>query len=143
MIGHQGLDKSVRLAAIRGQVAPPAFTDYWAPMNGQVCASCRPPAASCTSNIYRLLGYLLKLFDSKSFMVHGLTKRAGGSRNVEGCWGFPYLKKEKLPKFNFIFFDRYGIHIQDFVDFIYAMFMIVRSSSSEHLIKGEVLNISK
>ena len=37
-------------------VAPPAFTDYWTPMNGNVAAFCRPPAASCTSGIYRLLG---------------------------------------------------------------------------------------
>ena len=41
----------------------------------------------------------------------------GGSRNVEGCWGFPYLKIQKLANCHFIFFDRYEIHIQDFEDF--------------------------
>ena len=35
-------------------------------------------------------------------------------------------------------FDRYAINIQAFVDFIYAFFMIVRSSSSQNLIKHDV-----
>ena len=26
----------------------------------------------------------------------------GASRNVEGCWGFPYLKIQKLPNFHFM-----------------------------------------
>ena len=42
----------------------------------------------------------------------------GGSRNDEGCWGFPYLKREQLAHFYFTFFDRYEIYIQDFVDLI-------------------------
>ena len=39
------------------------------------------------------------------------------SRNVVGCWGFPYLKTEKLASLHFMFFDRYEIHIQYLVDF--------------------------
>ena len=42
----------------------------------------------------------------------------GGSRNVEGCWGFPYFKIQKLQIFHFMFFDRYEVHIHDFGDFI-------------------------
>ena len=37
-----------------------------------------------------------------------------GSRNVEGCWGFPCLKIEQLLNFHFMLFDRYEIHIRDF-----------------------------
>ena len=41
------MKKSVQLAALRQQVAPPAFTDYWAPMNGFVgqLAARRPQVA--------------------------------------------------------------------------------------------------
>ena len=45
----------------------------------------------------------------------------GGSRNVEGCWGFPHLKIEKLAISPFMFFDRYVIHIRDFEDFCTAI----------------------
>ena len=58
----------------------------------------------------------------------------GRSRNVEGSWGFSYLKIEKLPNSHFMFFDRYEIHIEAFGNFIYAMRIIFRSSSSENLI---------
>ena len=34
---------------------------------------------------------------------------------------FPYLKI-KITKFQFNVFDRYEIHIQDFIDFVYALF---------------------
>ena len=50
------MEKSVQFAAFRRQVAPPAFTDYWTPMNGKVGAACRSPTASCTSGVYGLLG---------------------------------------------------------------------------------------
>ena len=30
-------------------------------------------------------------------------RNKGASRNVEGCWGCPYLKKEKLANVHFIF----------------------------------------
>ena len=83
IVVHRYRGKSVRDATRRRQVAPPAFTDYWAPMNGLVGgtyrqaaflaftdyfapmrgkgdATHRPPAASCTSavtdTVYRLLG---------------------------------------------------------------------------------------
>ena len=36
--------------------------------------------------------------------------------NAEGCWGFLYLKIEKLANAHFMFFDRYEMHIQYFVD---------------------------
>ena len=42
----------------------------------------------------------------------------GGNRYVEGSCGCPYLKIEKLGSFHFMFFDRYEIQIQDFVNFI-------------------------
>ena len=29
--------------------------------------------------------------------------RIHGAQNVEGCWGFPYLELQKLPKFHFTF----------------------------------------
>lgn len=48
-------EKSVHIATLWRQVAPPAFIDDWAPMNGKVGATCRPPTASCTFGIYRLL----------------------------------------------------------------------------------------
>ena len=35
----------------------------------------------------------------------------GGSRNVEGCWGVPHLKIEKLPNCQFMFSDRCEFHI--------------------------------
>ena len=55
---------SVLLAARRRQVAPPTSSDasdigYRAPMNGKVGATCRPPAASCTSRIFRCIRYWL------------------------------------------------------------------------------------
>ena len=45
-------------------------------------------------------------------------------------WGFPYLKIEKLPYFHFMFFGRYGIHIQAFVDLTNAIAIMFKSSSS-------------
>ena len=46
-----GVDEwsSRRNFGLRRQVAPPAFTDYRAPMKGKVGATYRPPVASCTS----------------------------------------------------------------------------------------------
>ena len=61
----------------------------------------------------------------------------GGSRNADGCWGFPYLKIKKFvgfTKFPFHVFDRYEIHIQDFWEFIWPCFIIFRSSTSQTLI---------
>ena len=55
----------------------------------------------------------------------------GGSQNVEGYWGFPYLKIEKLANVHFMVFDRYETHIQAFGDFIYVIFIISRSSFSQ------------
>ena len=43
-------------AALHLKIAPLAFTDYWPPMIGIVVATSRPPAASCTSGVYRSLG---------------------------------------------------------------------------------------
>ena len=83
----------------------------------------------------------------------------GGNQNVEGCWGAPYLKIKKgflvflvfllVSKMFYVFkrylvhitkgpfhvFDRYDIHIQAFGDFMYANFIILRSSSSQVYIK--------
>ena len=53
VIGHRRMEKSVHFAALWRQVATPACTDYWASMNEGVGASWRPPAARCTSSIYR------------------------------------------------------------------------------------------
>ena len=55
---------SVQLGTRRRQVEPAAFSDasdigHRAPMNGNVGATCRPPAASCTSRIFRCIGYWL------------------------------------------------------------------------------------
>ena len=41
-IGHRWVDKRVQFAALRRQVAPLVFTDYWAPMNVNVDATYRP-----------------------------------------------------------------------------------------------------
>ena len=41
---------------------------------------------------------------------------------------FPYLKIKKLSSFHFMFFDRYVIHIQTFVEFINVKLIISRSS---------------
>ena len=49
-------------------------------------------------------------------------------------WGFPYLKIEKLRHSHFMFFDRYEIQIQAFVDSINAIFIICRSSSPQNMI---------
>ena len=46
--------------------------------------------------------------------------------------GFPYLKIEVLPNSHFKIFDRYEIHIQAFVHFVYGQFIIFRSSSSQN-----------
>ena len=62
----------------------------------------------------------------------------GGSRNVEECWGFPYLKIQKLSIVHFMFFDRYEIHIQDFEDVFRVIVIISRCPSSQHLIKNEI-----
>ena len=51
IIGHRWVEKSVQLAALQRMPI-----NYWAPMNGKVGATCRPPAASCTSGVYRLFG---------------------------------------------------------------------------------------
>ena len=48
----------------------------------------------------------------------------GGSRYVEGFWGLPYLKIEKLANFHFMLCDRYEIHIQDVEDFFTEIFII-------------------
>ena len=56
ILGHGWMEKSVQLAALRRRDAPPAFTDYWALMNGKVGATYHPLAASCTSGVYRLFG---------------------------------------------------------------------------------------
>ena len=61
----------------------------------------------------------------------------GRSQNVEGCWWFPYLKREKLASSHFMFFDRSEIHIQAFVYLINAIDIIFRSSSSEVYISNE------
>ena len=42
-----------------------------------------------------------------------------------------------------MFFDRYEIHIQAFGDFIYAKWIIFRSSFSQNMIENEVLNFQK
>ena len=45
----------------------------------------------------------------------GKNNLRGGSRNVEGCWGFPYLKITKFVgfiKLPFHVFDRYEIHME-------------------------------
>ena len=55
MLWHQWMDKSVQLATFQWRIAPAAFTDYWAPTNEQISATCRLPALRCTSNISRLL----------------------------------------------------------------------------------------
>ena len=55
------------------------------------------------------------------------------------CWMIPCLETEKFPgfnKFTFHVFDRYGIHIQAFVDFINGKL----SSSDPHLRKIEFKN---
>ena len=58
------MEMSVQLPALGRQVAPPAFSDapdigHRAPMSGNVGSTCRPPAASCTSRIFRCIGYWL------------------------------------------------------------------------------------
>ena len=58
-----------------------------------------------------------------------------GSRYVEGCWGFPHLKIQKLPYCHFMFFDRYEIHIQDVEDFL-------RGSSSFSGVRLRLVNFS-
>ena len=56
----------------------------------------------------------------------------------------PYLKIRNLPNFHFMFFDRYEIHIQAFVDFINGKLIIFRSSSSQNIIcKFNIFKISK
>ena len=54
----------------------------------------------------------------------------GGSRYVEGCCGFHYLKIQKLPNFCFMVFDRYEIPIQDFNEMFTGIFIISRCLSS-------------
>ena len=57
--------------------------------------------------------------------------------------GFPYLKIQKLPNCNFMFFDRYEIHIQDFEDFFTGIFIIFWCPSSHNLIKGGTQNFQQ
>ena len=64
-----------------------------------------------------------------------------GSRNVEGCWGFLYLKIQKLPNVYFMLFDRCEIHIQDFKEFLTGIFISVRCPSSQNLINNEIPEI--
>ena len=42
-----------------------------------------------------------------------------------------------------MFFDRYEIHIQAFVDFINAIAIIFKSSSSQNMNQHEILNIKQ
>ena len=74
------------------------------------------------------------------------------------CWGaspyfrrinigrFPSLEIEKFVGFTkcpFHVFDRYEIHIEDLRDFIYAHFIIFRSSSSQNMIQISQLTFEK
>ena len=59
----------------------------------------------------------------------------GGSRYVEGCWRFPYVKI-KNRKFPFHVFERHEIHIQYFED-------LLRGSSSFTGVRLRLLNFSK
>ena len=55
--------KSVQLAALRRQVAPPAFTDHWAPMIGLVGQLARQPQVALPS-FYQWIGnFMAKLFN--------------------------------------------------------------------------------
>ena len=47
-----------------------------------------------------------------------IMNRMVGNKNVEVCWGFPYLKIKRFGNYHFMFFDRYAIDIQYFVNFI-------------------------
>ena len=70
----------------------------------------------------------------------------GGSRNVEGHWGFPCLKIEKFAgfaKFPFHVFDRYEIHIQYFEEMCKDHFLVqMFGSSSFHISKVQKLQIT-
>ena len=46
------------------------------------------------------------------------------SSKIKKVWGVPYLKIEKLSNVLFMFFDRYEIHIQVFVNFINGKLII-------------------
>ena len=47
------MEKSVQLAALRRPVAPPVFTDYWAPMNGLVGQLvARPPQVALPRRLH-------------------------------------------------------------------------------------------
>ena len=84
------------------------------------------PACSCCVELSRSYFWLLRFLQRR------------GSRNVEGCWGFPFLKIENFVGFTkFLFhacFDRYEIHIQHFY-FCTGIFIIFRCPSSRQLIK--------
>ena len=55
----------------------------------------------------------------------------GGYRNVEGCWGFPHLKKlVGFTKFPFHVFGRYSIIIQYVGDLFTRIFITVWCPSS-------------
>ena len=65
----------------------------------------------------------------------------GGSRYVEGYWGFPYLKIEKFVGFAknpFHVFDRYEILIQDFWDLFTGIVIIFQCPSSQKQIEPNI-----